>query len=73
MKWFLDLGNRYAKNSDWTDFALTKFCLFSMGILAGIKVDEKYKKKVGFVAIFVFIVTYIPLMLKMLKMATEKE
>ena len=58
MKWFLDLGNRYAKNSDWTDFALTKFCLFSMGILAGIKVDEKYKKKVGFVAIFVFIVTY---------------
>ena len=72
MKWFLDLGNRYAKNSDWTDFALVKFCLFAMGILAGIKVDTKYKKKVGIAAAAVFVMTYIPLILKVIKTAAEK-
>ena len=27
-----DFGNRYARESTWKDFALVKFCLFSMGL-----------------------------------------
>ena len=44
MKKFFELGNRYAKESNWTDFAFVKFCLFSMGLLVGMKVPEKHKK-----------------------------
>lgn len=44
MKNLFDIGNNYAKNSDWTDFALTKLCLCSLGVLIGIRVSEKNKK-----------------------------
>ena len=44
MNKFLDLGNRYAKESSWRDFALVKFCLFAMGLMAGTQVPDKYKK-----------------------------
>ena len=40
MKKLLELGNDYAANSDWTDFALAKFCLCAMGILIGIGIPE---------------------------------
>lgn len=73
MKWFLDLGNRYAKKSDWRDFALTKFCLCAMGVLLGIHVKEEYKKPAGIAALAVFLATYIPLMAKVFKIAVEKE
>ncbi len=72
MKWFLDLGNRYAEKSDWKDFALTKFCLCAMGVLLGIRVKDKQKKAVGIAAFAVFLATYIPLMAKVLKIATDK-
>ena len=35
MRKLLDIGNRYAKESTWKDFALVKFCLFAMGLAAG--------------------------------------
>lgn len=35
MKRLLEIGNLYAKESDWKDFALVKICLCSMGILIG--------------------------------------
>ena len=44
MKKLLELGNDYAANSDWTDFALAKFCLCAMGILIGIGIPVKKKK-----------------------------
>ena len=44
MKKLLELGNDYAANSDWTDFALAKFCLCAMGILIGIGIPVKQKK-----------------------------
>ena len=40
-----DFGNRYARESTWKDFALVKFCLFSMGLAAGTQIPEKHKKK----------------------------
>ena len=46
MKKLLELGNDYAANSDWTDFALAKFCLCAMGILIGIGSPVKKKKMI---------------------------
>ncbi|MBP5750880.1 MAG: permease of phosphate ABC transporter, partial [Firmicutes bacterium] len=68
----LDLGNRYAKESSWKDFALVKFCLFSMGLLAGMHMPEKQKKTAAKAAIFAFSATYIPLMAKVFKIAAKK-
>lgn len=72
MKWFFDLGNRYAKTSNWVDFAFVKFCLFAMGVLVGIHIDSKYKKQTELGAGMVFIATYIPLMAKVFRVAKEK-
>ena len=44
MKKLLEFGNRYAGESTWKDFAMVKFCLFSMGLIAGIFVPEKQKR-----------------------------
>ncbi len=73
MKYLLDLGNRYAKESNWTDFALTKFCLFSMGLAAGTMVTEKKKKVVVGISAVVFLATYIPLMTRLFKVAFRKD
>ncbi len=71
MKKFFELGNRYAKESNWTDFALVKFCLFSMGLFVGMTVPEKHKKIVVSGAICIFLLTYIPLMVKVLSIGVE--
>ena len=69
MKEFLELGNRYARESTWKDFALVKFCLFSMGLIAGTCVPKKHKKKAIGVCAAVFAATYIPLMAKVFRIA----
>ena len=73
MRKLLDLGNRYAKNSGWQDFALVKFCLFAMGLIAGMQVPEKHRKAVTCAAAGVFAVTYVPLMAKVLRVAFRKD
>lgn len=69
MNKYLDLGNRYAKESSWKDFALVKFCLFSMGLAVGTQIPEKHKKKAIGAAACVFAATYIPLMTKVFRIA----
>ena len=71
MKKLLAFGDRYAKQSTWKDFALVKLCLFSMGLVVGTLVSEQYKRAVIIVAICVFAVTYIPLIVKMIRVARE--
>ena len=44
-----------------------------MGILAGMQIREKQKRKAGFLALFVFLVTYIPLMKKFVGIVMEKD
>lgn len=68
----LDLGNRYAEKSSWKDFALTKFCLCSMGVAIGMSVPEKYRKPVLVGCAVVFAATYVPLMTKVYQTAVEK-
>ena len=67
-----DFGNRYARESTWKDFALVKFCLFSMGLAAGTQISEKHKKKAIKTAAFVFAATYIPLMTKVFRLAFRR-
>lgn len=72
MNKLLDFGNRYAKESTWMDFALVKFCLFSMGLAAGTQIAEKHKKKAIGAAACVFAATYIPLMTKVFRLVLKK-
>ena len=64
MKFLFDSADAYLRQSDWRDFALIKFCLFSMGVIAVIALPPKAKKPAIITAAVVFISTYIPLMVK---------
>ena len=44
MNALLRIGDKYAENSSWRDFAVVKFCLFSMGLIAGMSIPRKNKK-----------------------------
>ena len=71
MKKLFDLGNRYAKQSDWKDFALLKFCLCALGILIGTFIPQDGICIVRIVAVAVFAVTYIILMKKVFKVLKD--
>lgn len=58
------VADQYCKESTWTTLALVKFCLFSMGLMAGLKIPKNKKKMFYTVSGTVFIMTYIPLMAK---------
>ncbi len=71
MNKFFELGNRYAADSDWKDFALVKFCLCAMGVIIGANIPKKYKTQVTGAAAGVFAITYVPLMAKVVKIAKD--
>ncbi len=73
MNKLFELGNQYVKESNWKDLALVKFCLCAMGIIIGTRVSSKNKKLVTGVAAGVFVVTYIPLMTKLFRIAVRDE
>ncbi len=72
MKRLFTSADEYLKKSDWKDLALIKFCLFSIGLLVGLQITEKCKKGVRIAASVVFVLTYIPLMVKYLGILTGK-
>ena len=71
MKKLFYYGDLFMSKSDWHDMALVKFCLFSMGLLAGMQIPRKNHKPVMFFAFLVFICTYIPLMAKLFGIVRE--
>lgn len=73
MKRLFDYAEKYIAKSDWKDLAMLKFCLFAMGVLAGMRIPEKNREKAGWIAAVVFVVTYIPLMAKFFSVIGEKE
>ena len=66
-------AEKYIAKSDWKDLAMLKFCLFAMGVLAGMRIPEKNRKQAGWIATAVFVATYIPLMAKFFLVIREKE
>lgn len=71
MKRLFASADEFLRESDWRDLAVIKFCLFSMGLLAGLQVRERSKKGVRAAAFAVFLLTYIPLMVKFFRIFTE--
>ena len=67
MKRLFDAADRYIQTSDWKLIAVLKFCLLSLGVMAGMAVKKKHKKPVLLSALCVFIVTYIPLMARLFR------
>lgn len=72
MKRIFASADEFVRESDWKDLAVLKFCLLSLGLLAGMQVAERCKKGVRIAASVVFTLTYIPLMVKYLKILIGK-
>lgn len=64
---FFKLGDQYAAESTWKDFALVKFCLCAIGVMIGTMIPKKHKQTALRAAETVFLVTYIPLMTKVFR------
>lgn len=73
MKKLFDYADRYIERCSWKDIALLKFCLFSIGIIIGMRIPDKGKKHTGIIAAVVFTATYIPLMAKFVSVITEQD
>lgn len=71
MKLF-DVANKYCKESDWKILAMVKFCLFSMGIMVGVLLPDRFRNVVLIIFGVIFIATYIPLMSKFFKLWKEE-
>ncbi len=72
MKQLFASADTFLRESDWRDLALVKFCLFSIGLLAGLQVTERRRQSVRIAALAVFLLTYIPLMTKFLRILIGK-
>lgn len=66
MKNLIKYANEYLKKIDITDLALIKFCLIAIGVLIGISIPIRDKKKAGFIASIIFALTFLPVMMKFL-------
>lgn len=73
MKNLFDSADQYLRESSWRDIAVLKFCLLSLGLLAGMQVPERHREKTAAAAAFLFIVTYIPAVTKYLRILIRKE
>ncbi len=71
MRKMFDAANRFLETSDWKTLAVMKFCLISLGVMLGMCVGKRHKRKVFAVAGLVFLATYVPLMLKLYKIYRE--
>ena len=72
MKLF-EAADRYIRTSDWKIIAVLKLCLISLGMMIGMWIRPEHKKSVFLAAAGVFLVTYVPLMVKFFRVFTEKE
>lgn len=73
MKYLFEAADRYMKKCTWKDMAVIKFCLVSIGIMAGSYLTDKSRKPVRTAALIVFLSTYIPLMAKFITVLLTKE
>lgn len=71
MRRFLEFGNRYAQDSDWTDFALTKLCVCSLGVLIGASIAPGAKAPAKVVAGGLFATTYAVLMARVFQVLVD--
>lgn len=73
MKKLFVIADRYLQESDWRTIALLKCCLLALGLVVGALLPARYKKTAVAVGLPVFLVTYLPLMAKLIHVAAEQE
>lgn len=73
MKKLIRCANQYIWESDWRTIGLLKFCLLSLGICVGMAVPEEKKKTVLRAAFLSFVISYIPLMTKFIRIIWSDE
>ena len=66
MKKLTDAANRYLRACDWRDIAVLKICLCALGVLLGLAVPGRKKRRAAWAAALVFAAAYVPLMGKFL-------
>lgn len=71
MRELLNYANGYIRKMNVSDFAMLKVCLFSLGLLVGLAIPKKHKKKAAGIAATTFAFTYAPLMTKLLVTVLE--
>ncbi len=70
-KWF-KLTERFIQRASGLDLMLIKLCMYSAGIMMGAALPKRIKKPVVFGAMGMFVVTYLPLAIKMIKIAHDE-
>ncbi len=73
MKKLFYYATAYAKQCSWKDFALIKFCLCAIGIIIGVLLPKTVMKPVLIIAVAVFVITYIPIMVKFIKLIIREK
>ncbi len=73
MRHLLAYSDKFMKQSNWKTLSLLKTCLLSLGIIIGFAIPKQHKQTTLFVAMGLFIITYIPLMAQMLHMIAKSE
>lgn len=64
MKKIFDSADQYLRESNWKTLAALKICLLAMGIVIGMLIPEKSKRKVFPICTGIFAGTVVPLMKK---------
>ena len=73
MKKLIRCVNQNIWESDWRTIGLLKFCLLSLGICVGMAVPEEKKKTVLSAAFLSFVISYIPLTARVIRIIWSDE
>ncbi len=71
MKNLFGLAEEYTRQADWQDLAELKFCMCALGVLLGLVVPRRWRKKAGRGAAALFVATCIPQMTRFLTLAAR--
>ena len=72
MKELYRYANAYIRKLHWEDFALLKICLIALGVLLGLALPKRIRRPVGFVAVVLFMLTYVPVIGKFLNAGSRQ-
>ena len=67
MKALFTSADEYLCQSSWKDLAVLKLCLLSLGLLIGMEIPKRGRKETRIAAALLFAATYIPLMVRYLR------
>lgn len=73
MKKITEKMHRYANTFTLLDWALIKFCLIALGVMLACLIPQEYHQIVFFIAVLVFVLSFLPLILRFIKVMNEHE